>query len=398
MYSLLSYSSSSSSPSSSVVGPVFRSSSNVEHNATHQRPRLKQSSCSPSPYNRFVLKASATVSLSNANANAACITTTKATAKRVASEQESQNAIPFPSAPILIDFPSTSAEPRHPRPIPRRRRSNTPSLPSIHPQSQSQYQSHSRTSSLPSSDIPRSRKHTYSSPPQSSSSPSPRPKRARKNRRVLADLHFFAIIHRSIVYGMRARAQITSMDVDVDGNGNAILLEQDELLAKRLWTNLMEHGCEPVLFSDRALLLPLSPPTPSLLLPSSCLEPEPMEIDVITEVFAFPERIPSNLLSPSLSAPPPSPAEPTLTMPQLVASLIMRHRSRSRSRTRASSPPLSSCGSLRTGYVFPTSRPEGEKHLEARRPGTSCGSSTGRGRGGSPLSGVVSSVYGSRDE
>jgi hypothetical protein len=112
--------------------------------------------------------------------------------------------------------------------------------------------------------------------------------------RFIADLQCFAIVHRSIVWCMRTPAVTTrecrddGSSMDVDGcvpcrrTVSKVLVQQDELLVKRLWSNLMEHGCQPVSFEDITPLVwstPCMDPVMMVTSLSLCLESF-MDVDV----------------------------------------------------------------------------------------------------------------------
>ncbi|KZP05889.1 hypothetical protein FIBSPDRAFT_903179 [Athelia psychrophila] len=422
---------------SSGIGPVFRSSTqhNIPPTAQEhkhqpyqlhqpQRTRAKRPPSASTPYTRFLpsrAKASATVCLSNATTTG-CNSTSV-----VPDEPPNLNAIPFPSAPISIDFPefdgSCSGEAlkgdaenapqdtlqRNPRPIPRRKRSNcnVPLNPSrvtaptrgtplshLHLQTQRGHASSSR-------------KHPSTTTP-GQARPSTKRVRRTGSKRAKADMQFVALVHRSVVAALRLSTRGHShpqrMDVDSDlaeqetGTGKDAdrdgLRGQDEELAQRLWTNLAESGCEPALFIPHSHLQPA--PVPLLVLPpgletplsSPSADPVSMDVDGLAPTSSCPPTPATSPTSDSSPGPPSTPATPqpplVLTLSQLVAALILRHHLRARSSTshHSHSRVARSCvsaGSLRTGYTFP----------ELKRPsaaGAGARGRTGLVGSGSPLS------------
>ncbi|EMD34214.1 hypothetical protein CERSUDRAFT_125423 [Gelatoporia subvermispora B] len=152
----------------------------------------------------------------------------------------------------------------------------------------------------------------------SAGSPTPIPastppvKRARKGRKATSDLQFNARMHRSIVCHA-----LSSPAHSGEGEGD-VLADQDALLVERLWGGLLGQGCTPVPLpsspSDVAVASTGTPPTSS-----------PHQED------AGPgETLHTDCVPPSSS----QLAHPldVLTMPQLVAALIMRHRGTGRAR------------------------------------------------------------------
>lgn len=174
--------------------------------------------------------------------------------------------------------------------------------------------------------------------------------------------------------------QTLRMEVDSDGVEGE-LLKQDELLVKRLWCNLVEQGCQPVLLEDA---FPVSSeslvPVPlEKKVPFPSYESEGsygdsyMDVDVSEKGLIVSESSPPTSSCPTsfstvpfptsaststhsstpLSTTPPAPCPLTtasrpaqvLSMPQLVAALILRHRERNAVRVRAGA---SSCTRLRS--------------------------------------------------
>ena len=148
------------------------------------------------------------------------------------------------------------------------------------------------------------------------------------------------------------------------------LRTQDQMLVERLWKGLLDHGFQPVPLPSPPLLsaslqvespfilsparvdhvfqseprvegisgLPTPPPSPSPAHRPSVPIPIPSNgspVLVDRDTIRSPPRG-SNAL-PTPPATPPQAGAPVLAMPQLVASLILRHRERSAARPRSSS-------------------------------------------------------------
>jgi len=198
--------------------------------------------------------------------------------------------------------------------------------------------------------------------------PSPKAiKRARKSRKQNIDLHFIATMHRSIAMCLRN-----------DSRPRSTIVEQEHLLVERLWRNLLGQGCKPILQLDanpsistpnglsceavrlnpvemqiEASPIPLRsglpspPPSPTSCTPKSAMHRSPearsaSQIELASPIpvlpcsptFAAPTALPlSPPPTPSLTSEGPLPE--ILTMPQLVASLILRHNDRKAGRPRS---------------------------------------------------------------
>ncbi|KAL6308524.1 hypothetical protein BKA93DRAFT_822266 [Sparassis latifolia] len=127
----------------------------------------------------------------------------------------------------------------------------------------------------------------------------PPQRRARKERRSVSDAQFLAIVHQSIAW--RAR--------NIQANLQDAFAAEDIALAKRLWLDLIAQGCQPVdqlPCGRRANEVHDASSAPP---PTTCVPSAPL----------------------ATRMPPPY----TLTMPQLVAVLTLRHRDRSASRSRS---------------------------------------------------------------
>ncbi|KAF7977262.1 hypothetical protein HWV62_4391 [Athelia sp. TMB] len=321
-----------------------------------------------------------------ANPNAACDNGSKIAQFDAAFDENSPSA--------TLPRVSSTADLAHARPraAPRRKRTCSASLPAMHPAALNGPFHYAPGATKPSFYIPGngSRKHT--------SAPAPRPSvKRRKTKRATADMQFAALVHRSVVASIAQAAQAMDVDGGEEGKekevkGKVALKGQDLELTRRLWRNLAEGGCEPTLFIPVPTLQSASsgPSTPIIAptIPPG-LEPEPMDVDTPPTPNSSPTNSPttspvtSPIMTPSQCppTPPSTPApQPTLSLPQLVATLILRHHARTNSRPRPRGERAGgSAGSLRGGYTFP----------ELRRPGTSRGPGTGTmgmGKGrGSPL-------------
>lgn len=199
------------------------------------------------------------------------------------------------------------------------------------------------------------------------SKPAKRQKKSRAVRRQIADLQFTAVLHRSIVAHLRnlAFSESSSPPLHTDSSRaeTIVFRIQDQLLAERLWKSLADRGITP---------LPLSPRPASAFISDSDLfslkaervdhifQTEPLnQQDVLgspvaSSVYtlatrtgdAFMDWIGAKALSPSstVSSTTPysmnsAPSAEVLALPQLVASLILRHRDRSATRPRSSPYP-----------------------------------------------------------
>lgn len=155
-------------------------------------------------------------------------------------------------------------------------------------------------------------------------------KRSRKSWRQVADLMFLATVHRSLA---------SNCDTDPwdcgredDAPVDALTLEgQDVLLARRIQTRLIEYGCSlvidgvPAVPRDNYVSIP----------PCAAQEESPRSIhsDTLLNIHSPPSDTPL----PRSSPPPTSTPMPlVLTMPQLVATLMMRYNDRCSTRSRSS--------------------------------------------------------------
>ncbi|THH29021.1 hypothetical protein EUX98_g5168 [Antrodiella citrinella] len=155
------------------------------------------------------------------------------------------------------------------------------------------------------------------------------PKATRKAKKLTADVHFVAMMHKSIVCWTK------------DGHSEpppkeplSDILQQDGLLVQRLWRGLLAQGLKPIPFeSDNKIVpepVPSSPPPPYTL--SS-------EVDLTQTAQPLPRlSIPQTVVKASRPTSSPVRSEPVpdvLTMPQLIATLILRHNDRRSARPRS---------------------------------------------------------------
>lgn len=198
-------------------------------------------------------------------------------------------------------------------------------------------------------------------------------KRSKKTcKRQAADLQFTATLHRSLVTHLRAITSYTLTTREVDAPEDELTLRtQDRILVERLWKGLLDHGFQPVpLPSPPLLSASLTVESPFILSPARVdhvFQSEPQVEGIpglptpppspVSPAYRppVPIPIPSNAFSvlverdatttpprgakalPTPPATPPQAGAPVLAMPQLVASLILRHRERSAGRPRSSS-------------------------------------------------------------
>ncbi|KAA1475874.1 hypothetical protein DENSPDRAFT_853290 [Dentipellis sp. KUC8613] len=163
-------------------------------------------------------------------------------------------------------------------------------------------------------------------------------KRVRKSKRVVADLQFAVAVHRSISR-RSASPDVEARRMDVEGEDEGARKEldvQERLLVDRLGQHLLEQGCNPA-----PLDAPPTPPVPALPARAACAE-EDINMDVTPVDPALDEGPRTPPTSPTMApSPPPSPQSPeprVYTMPQLVATLIMRHRDRRAVKSRVPPP------------------------------------------------------------
>lgn len=155
-------------------------------------------------------------------------------------------------------------------------------------------------------------------------------KRSRKSWRQVADLSFLATMHRSLISSCTMDPWDCVRGED-DAPVDAQTLEgQDVLLARRIQTRLVEYGWS--LVTDGILEVPRdnNPPIPPCTRVESSRS---IHSDTVINLHNLSAETPSPRSSPPpTSAPIPS----ILTMPQLVATLMMRHNDRCSTRSRSS--------------------------------------------------------------
>ncbi|THH10645.1 hypothetical protein EW146_g8305 [Bondarzewia mesenterica] len=350
----------------------FADSTNVSRNSGIPSARSKP----PSNFKTWPKKVSPTVALSNASASP--------------HSEPSINLIPFPSTDDDSDSFSHTSSPdlpsRQKRSLPpdgRRRRCQIPPSHSAH-------SSRRKTAALPARQRCSSEK-----------SAGFRAKRSKHSKRAVADLQFTAAVHRSIVWRLKRQGDTVEKEQDVDMNADVtgeLIEAQERQLVDRLWQHLVDQGCSPVLLDGAAesnpsgsmategtvdtgkdvtmdvvsadvltdALLPMSVPAPtrtgtrrSVTYPGVFLPPPPSvppplpphhdsptlpdlsrsppTSPVLVDITPTPP--PSPTISPTLPAQPVVPPPPVYTMPQLVATLIMRHRDRAAVKSRGTPSP-----------------------------------------------------------
>ncbi|KZT18913.1 hypothetical protein NEOLEDRAFT_1183876 [Neolentinus lepideus HHB14362 ss-1] len=297
-------------------------------------------------------KASPTVSL--VNTSASCSTTSGSPLSAIAMPgivfQAPKSSVPFPSAPIPLPYANrTSSQVHHSstkrKPFPpytlddlndlesddkpitvspsansppwhiqlhRRRRAQS-CLVQTYFHDQNKEVISPRLPLRTRKDRPRDRAMSDSIPP-GISTPKPviRQPKARKANRKHAEMYFLAAVYRSIKWfveyrGHEPRRLAPRADV---------MNEQDKLFLVRLHDNLLLQGCQPTLLNV-------------------CPSPEPSFLYSSSQLSLSDLDPPS---SPMLGAAPPASSPEVLTPPQVVASLILRHRDRAAVRPRSSSP------------------------------------------------------------
>ncbi|KAH9923700.1 uncharacterized protein BXZ73DRAFT_103746 [Epithele typhae] len=201
-----------------------------------------------------------------------------------------------------------------------------PSTPSSTPTSSSK----SSTPSLPP--FAGSRKRPAGRRESMSAGTPPPP--SRKARRVVADAAFLAAMHSSIALHIRARLSRLAESISAAaGSDDDVLSAQDAVLVDRIWHNLVDMGYRP-------------PPPPSPTAPASteesahhAIEQSQATTTAADRARAAAERAARRTLEAQASRPAQDlPLQPAvLPVPQLVATLIMRHRDRAAVRPRSSS-------------------------------------------------------------
>ncbi|KIK33728.1 hypothetical protein CY34DRAFT_687136 [Suillus luteus UH-Slu-Lm8-n1] len=155
-------------------------------------------------------------------------------------------------------------------------------------------------------------------------------KRSRKSWRQVADLTFLATMHRSLISSCTMDPWDCVRGED-DAPVDAQTLEgQDVLLARRIQTRLVEHGWSLVTDGIPEVPRDNNPPIPPCAQVESSRS---IHSDTVLNLHNLSVETPSLRSSPPpTSAPMPS----ILTMPQLVATLMMRHNDRCSTRSRSS--------------------------------------------------------------
>jgi hypothetical protein len=201
----------------------------------------------------------------------------------------------------------------------------------------------------------------------------PRKKSKRGSKRQTTDLQFIATLHRSLVTHLRTSSSYTLSPCETNARDDELALHrQDRILIERLWKGLIDQGLQPVHFPSPLPPSALPTDTNPFILNTEHVEhvfqSEPLAAADITSLPAPPPSpISAAILSSAPIAIPPSngpeqddfresanaqslPRPPralltppatsqadVLAMPQLVASLILRHRERSTTRPRSGS-------------------------------------------------------------
>lgn len=184
----------------------------------------------------------------------------------------------------------------------------------------------------------------------SSSKGSKRTKRTRSSKKNIADVQFTATLHRSILVHLRDSQLAASnalsrvlddydSDDDYDSCSKSMLRIQDQILVERLWKALVDQGFSPSPFS------PKMDDTDAYSLRRERIDhifqTEPISL-ALTEIHAMDVDTPATALAKGSASPPVtqtsnSQAADVLTLSQLVATLILRHRDRSSTRYRSQS-------------------------------------------------------------
>lgn len=210
------------------------------------------------PPSTTLKKAPPTVFLTNASAVRTTISCCLLPSPSGLPESPAQNFIPFPTS-TPIDFPP----PRPPSdvvdPVPEIESANNQNCctsteapkPGVSPvpvgqpeQRKRRLRSFLASSSSPTSSVKLPFKRAKVPKPKSTT-------KARKSRKQVADLHFMALMHRSIVWHMRT-VRTSSMDIDSEESprhetDSSCLFDQDTLLVERLWQSLIDKGLKPII-------------------------------------------------------------------------------------------------------------------------------------------------------
>ncbi|EPQ50661.1 hypothetical protein GLOTRDRAFT_133771 [Gloeophyllum trabeum ATCC 11539] len=147
------------------------------------------------------------------------------------------------------------------------------------------------------------------------------PKERKASKKAQADMRFLAAVYRSLKWFIDYRELEDALAEDSESTAQGgEMTEQDRIFLCRLYENLVHQGCQPILLNVSCP----SNPTPLCSPDSSRSSVSPQAVDIPA--------------SPVLSEAPLSAPPEVLTPPQVVASLILRHRDRSTVRPRSSSP------------------------------------------------------------
>ncbi|EJF58012.1 hypothetical protein DICSQDRAFT_139839 [Dichomitus squalens LYAD-421 SS1] len=168
---------------------------------------------------------------------------------------------------------------------------------------------------------------------ESMSAGNPSGRTVRKARRVVADAQFLASMHSSIALRVRTRTENNTTVT----RGPDEYAAQDALLVERIWHTLIDMGYKPVPLEDAS---PISSSVPTSTFVAA--EPTqhslpPIARDAAREVAERAARRTQAVLSPSFTFDraqdiAPSSGNGVLPVPQLIATLIMRHRERAATR------------------------------------------------------------------
>ncbi|KAK7679619.1 hypothetical protein QCA50_017330 [Cerrena zonata] len=304
-------------------------------------------------------KATATVSLSSATASA---TSALLPSPDGLPECVPTNSIPFPSAPIELPSPrddfvndaddefqpqtmscdtkdskdASTSERKNGSHVNLRRKRAKSCLASTYVHNDGS--KHSRRSSTPhplvrfAVNVPTSEPSQSASPPLGkrarlcSTSTPKLSKRARRTRKLVADLEFTSMLHRSLDRHLRLLIVSNNgidENMDASGSSRGVSLEQDFLLVERLWRALVDQGYKPQDASPTNFVTDMG--------------------DLDGSESPFLEHNESLLTSPS-TIPDHKDAGEIMTISQLIASLILRANDRRSTRPRSSRNKSSALG------------------------------------------------------
>ena len=160
---------------------------------------------------------------------------------------------------------------------------------------------------------------------ESISAGNPSGRTVRKARRVVADAQFLASMHSSIA--LRVRSSIENGTMTPSPRSSDEYAAQDALLVERIWHTLVDMGYKPVPLDNAspapAPSIPAPPSNPSQDAAREAAERAARRTQALSAPpFSF-ERV-QDIASPAHGG--------VLPGPQLVATLIMRHRERAATR------------------------------------------------------------------